>query len=333
MSAVFLPFSSVNNLKYQSIPALKRYLEAGGGGIVTVADTILNQEGWPWLQSWSEQELGEIWSIDKGRLFKLKDNYNQEELEKGLSYTIGKNNLPEYSIATTLNVPDSSRYTRTVLAQGLDEPLEMALLPNKDVLFIERKGGVRIYKDETKELKTIANFNVFSGIEDGLLGVAAHPQFSENNWLYFYYSVAGEREINRLSRFELIGDSLVHSSEKIMLEIPTQRIYCCHSAGYLAFDAQGHLYLATGDNTNAEDPLVEGYPPVDERPGHELADDQATAANTDNLKGKILRITPQNDGSYSIPDGNLFPKDGSRGRPEIYAMGLRNPFRFTVDKN
>jgi cytochrome c len=332
ISAIILSYSSLNGLGHRSIPALKRYMEAGGGGIVIHSDTLLNQKGWPWLQSWDEEEEGSEWTMDQGRLVKLEENYSHEDLEKGLSYAIGRNNPPDYSKAATLNVPDSSRYTRTVLAQGLDEPLEMALLPDNDVLFIERKGGVKIYDDETKELKTIANFEVFSGIEDGLLGVTADPGFSANNWLYFYYSVAGDREVNRLSRFELIGDSLAQASEKILLEIPTQRIYCCHSAGYLAFDAQGHLYLSTGDNTNAEDPLVEGYPPVDERPGHELADDQATAANTDNLKGKILRIIPQDDGTYAIPEGNLFPKDGSRGRPEIYIMGSRNPFRFTVDK-
>ena len=332
ISAVFIMYSSLNQLSHRSIPAIKRYMEAGGGGIVTLADTVLRKEGWPWLQSWQKTEEGAKWSMDQGRVVKLGKDYTQKDLEKGLSYAIGENNFPEYSEATTLNVPDSSRYTRFVLAQGLDEPLEMALLPGNDVLFIERKGGVKIYDDETENLKTIANFDVFSGIEDGLLGVAADPEFSENNWLYFYYSVAGDKEVNRLSRFELIGDSLVRASEKILLEIPTQRIYCCHSAGYLGFDAQGNLYLSTGDNTNAEDPLVEGYPPVDERPGHGLADDQATAANTDNLKGKILHITPQDYGTYTIPEGNLFPKDGSKGRPEIYVMGLRNPFRFTVDK-
>ena len=270
-------------------------------------------------------------TVDEGRLTKLKEGFDQQELEQAFSYAVGKNRIPDYSEATTLNVPDSSHYTRTVLAQGLNEPLEMALLSEGDVLFVERKGAVKVYDNETRKVKPIANFNVFSGIEDGLLGVALDPQFPENHWIYFYYSVA-KKSVNRLSRFELIGDSLAQASEKIMLEIPTQRIYCCHSAGYLAFDGQGNLYLSTGDNTNAEDPLVEGYPPVDERPGHELADDQATAANTDNLKGKILRITPEDDGGYSIPDGNLFPKDGSKGRPEIYIMGSRNPFRFTVDK-
>lgn len=229
-----------------------------------------------------------------------------------------------------INVPDSSRFTRIVLAQGFDEPLGMAILPNNDVLLAERKGSVKIYNRETKQVKTITNFDVFSGIEDGLLGIAIDPDFSKNRWIYFYYALAGDRSVNRLSRFELLGDALVQNSEKVLLEIPTQRKYCCHSAGYISFDSNGLLYLSTGDNTNAEE--TEGYTPVDERPGRALSDDQATAANTNDLRGKILRIKPLENGTYTIPKGNLFPAGNPKGRPEIYIMGSRNPYRFSVDR-
>jgi cytochrome c len=243
--------------------------------------------------------------------------------------TIIKASPSEDKKTKALVMPDSSRYTRIVLAEGLDEPMEMAILPNLNILFIERKGGVKLYNNESKEVKTIANIGVFSGIEDGLLGVVIDPKFADNHWVYFYYAVAGEEAISRLSRFELKGENLNLKSEQVLLEIPTQRKYCCHSAGYLAFDAKGILYLSTGDNTNAEE--TEGHTPVDERPGRELSDDQATSANTNDLRGKILRIKPEQDGSYSIPDGNLFPKDGSKGLPEIYTMGSRNPYRFSID--
>ncbi|HEY9486696.1 MAG TPA: PQQ-dependent sugar dehydrogenase, partial [Chryseosolibacter sp.] len=199
-----------------------------------------------------------------------------------------------------------------------------------NVIFVERKGAVKLYDDSTKQTRTLAQMNVFSGIEDGLLGVALDPGFSSNHWIYLYYAVAGDRHINRLSRLELRGDELIRESEKALLEIPTQRIYCCHSAGYISFGPDGLLYLSTGDNTNAEE--TEGYIPIDERPGRSLSDDQATAANSNDLRGKILRIKPEPDGSYSIPEGNLFPKDGSQGRPEIYVMGCRNPYRFSVDQ-
>ena len=230
----------------------------------------------------------------------------------------------------SLIVPDSSRFTRIVLAQGFDEPLGMAILPNNDVLLAERKGSVKIYNRISKQVKVISNLDVFSGIEDGLLGIAIDPNFSKNRWVYFYYALAGDRAVNRLSRFELLGDVLVQNSEKVLLEIPTQRKYCCHSGGYISFDSNGLLYLSTGDNTNAEE--TEGYTPVDERPGHALADDQGTAANTNDLRGKILRIKPLDNGTYTVPHGNLFPQGNPKGRSEIYIMGSRNPYRFSVDR-
>lgn len=329
ISTILLLVSELNKLDHYAIPRLKRYLEAGGGGIVAIRDTILSNHGWPWLQRWLEQDSTTMFEQDRGRLAVLDSNYTEEELMAALSYTIDKNKVPDFSKATSLAVPDSSRYTREVLVEGLDEPLQMAILPNKDVLFVERKGGLKLYEEASGETKTIANINVFSGIEDGLLGVAADPDFKENHWIYLYYAVAGDEAVNRLARYELHGDSLALNTETKVLEIPTQRIYCCHAAGYVVFDQDGLLYLSVGDNTNAEE--TEGYTPVDERPGRHHSDDQATAANTDDLRGKILRIKPLDEGGYAIPDGNLFPKDGSEGRPEIYVMGVRNPFRFSLD--
>lgn len=232
------------------------------------------------------------------------------------------------STAVSQHGPDSSRFTYSTLVSGLDEPMQMAILPNYDIVVAERKGAVRYFDNETKELSTIAQLNVFSGIEDGLLGLAPDPDFKNNNWIYLYYGAGGDKSVSHLTRFELKGRQLVQESAKVLLEVPTQRKYCCHSAGYLTF-ANGLLYLAIGDNTNAEE--IEGHTPIDERPGRELSDDQASTANSNDFRGKILRIKPEPDGTYSVPDGNLFPRDGSRGKPEIYVMGVRNPFRISVD--
>ena len=239
------------------------------------------------------------------------------------------NSQENKAFTSPVSIPDSSRFTHMTLAQGLDEPMEMAILPSLDVLIIERKGAVKLYDAREKKLKTIANLNVFSGIEDGLLGVAADPDFAANHWVYFYYGVNGDRNVSNLERYELNGSQLDMASKKVLLQIPTQRTYCCHSAGYLTFGADGLLYLSTGDNTNAEE--IEGHNPTDERPGRQLSDDQGTTANSKDFRGKILRIKPEADGTYSIPEGNLFPKDGSVGYPEIYVMGCRNPFRMSVD--
>lgn len=230
---------------------------------------------------------------------------------------------------TLSDKPDSSRFSYTMLASGFDEPMQMAVLPDLGILIAERKGGVKFYDPQTKTVKTIAHFNVFSGIEDGLLGVAADPDYKTNHRVYFYNSVGGERSVSELARYEFRNGELDISSKKVLLEVPTQRIYCCHSAGHLVFDKNGLLYLSIGDNTNAEE--IEGHNPTDERPGRHLSDGQASSANSNDYRGKIIRIKPEDDGTYSIPDGNLFPKDGSLGKPEIYIMGCRNPFRISVD--
>lgn len=329
-SSVVTSFSSLSHLDHRAVITIKRYLEAGGGGIVAIKDTIHSQREWRWLSAWNEIEPGEL-KQDNGHVSILSPGFTSEQFITAVNYAVNDNGLPDYGKAKTLPVPDSSRYTYRVLSQGMDEPMQMAILPDNNVLVVERKGAVKLFNDSSKQIKTIAQFNVFSGIEDGLLGVALDPDYSSNNWVYFYYAVAGDKNINRLSRMELRSEELIIASEKILLEIPTQRIYCCHSAGYISFGPDGLLYLSTGDNTNAEE--TEGYVPIDERPGRQLSDDQATAANSNDLRGKILRIRPEPDGTYSIPDGNLFPKDGSQGRPEIYVMGCRNPYRFSVDQN
>ena len=326
-SAVVIPLSELDDLYYRDRNALERYLESGGG-ILAIKDTIKTFPVWPITDALQKMNVGDQNSYKKGRIALLAPG-QYEKISLAVEYVIGKNEFPDYKQATTLGIPDSSRFSRQVLVQGMDEPMQMQVLPNMDVLIVERKGAVKLYDSDKNTIRIIARFDVFSGIEDGLLGVSLDPDYQTNHWVYFYYAVGGDEPKNRLSRMVLDERGLDQSTEKILLEIPTQRQYCCHSAGYLKFDANGLLYLSVGDNTNAEE--TEGYTPLDERPGRELADDQATAANTNDLRGKILRIRPEKDGSYSIPEGNLFPVGTPKTRPEIYVMGCRNPYRFSVD--
>ena len=93
---------------------------------------------------------------------------------------------------------------------------------------------------------------------------------------------------------------------------------------------QGNLFIAVGDNTNPHNPGY--YNSIDEREGRAYWDAQRTSGNAQDLRGKILRIKPGEEGGYSIPEGNLFSSDGSKGRPEIYVMGCRNPYRIGVDQ-
>jgi len=237
------------------------------------------------------------------------------------------------------DLPDENRFTKVVLAEKLNEPLEMAILPDERVLLVERHGDVRLYSPVTKQLKTIATIPVSTKYkdkegneteaEDGLLGVNIDPNFEKNHWIYLYYSPAGTESKNSLTRYELRGDELVLSSKKVLLDVITQREQCCHTGGSIDWDRDGNLYLSTGDNTS---PRATLYAPIDERPGRGPWDAQKSSGNTNDLRGKILRIHPEADGTYTIPSGNLFPKGTPNTRPEIYTMGHRNPYRISVDK-
>ncbi|MBI5917271.1 MAG: ThuA domain-containing protein [Bacteroidetes bacterium] len=248
----------------------------------------------------------------------------------GIEWAIGKGRL-DYSKAKTQRIPPPDRFVRTVLAENLDEPTELAVFPDESgrVLFVERKGAIKIYYPDLDTVLTICHMPVYKEFEEGVMGVAFDPKFTENKWIYIFYSLMEGGRRNRLSRFVFENDMLHHSTEKVLLEVPEQ-VGCCHTGGSIDFDSKGNLFLSTGDNTNPFE--SDGFSPSDGRPGRELFDARRSSSNSNDLRGKILRITPQPDGTFTIPKGNLFPEGTLGTRPEIYVMGCRNPYRIAVDK-
>ncbi|MDN3202951.1 PQQ-dependent sugar dehydrogenase [Algoriphagus sediminis] len=235
--------------------------------------------------------------------------------------------------------PEDNRFTVSVLTEpdALDEPMAFTFLNNQEMLIVERKGGVKHLNVETNALEEVGNLAVniiytnkegqSRPAEEGLIGVTAHPDFATNNWVYLMYAHPDEPK-HVVSRFEFKNGFLYPDSEIIMLEYPVQREECCHTGGGMVWEDQGNLFITTGNNT-VNPPT--GTSNLDERPGMENRDDQRTAGNTNDLRGKILRIHPEDDGSYSIPEGNLFPVGTEGTRPEIYTMGHRNPWRVSWD--
>jgi cytochrome c len=249
-------------------------------------------------------------------------------LYQGIKYAIGEKK-PDFAKARAKRVPEENRFTKNVLGNNFDEPTEMTILPDSRIIFIERKGAVKLYSPTTDSISLINTFNVWTKFEDGMLGITADPYFAKNNWLYIYYSHP-EKSANVLSRFVFDGKKVDQASEVQILEVPTQREKCCHTGGSLTFAPDGNLFLSTGDNTSPFE--SDGFSPADERKDRSPFDAQGTSSNTNDLRGKILRIKPQADGSYTIPEGNLFPKGEDKTRPEIYVMGNRNPYRISVDR-
>ncbi len=239
---------------------------------------------------------------------------------------------PALDYSKIVSTPEENRFTKIVLDQRLDEPTELAVLNDGRVFYTERKGKVKLYDPKTNKAKTINELDVYTKFEYGLMGLNIDPNFDKNHWVYLYYSPVKGDTANTLSRFvfDEKKQMLDLASEKMVMKVPVKRTECCHTGGSIDWDKQGNLYLSTGDDTNRFD--SDGYGPMDNRPNRQGWDARASSSNTNDLRGKILRIKPTESGSYTIPEGNLFPVGMAKTRPEIYVMGCRNPYRISVDK-
>jgi len=233
--------------------------------------------------------------------------------------------------------PDDNRFTPVVLVEGplLDEPMAFEVLDDERVFIIERKGAVKLFDASSNAVKTVATIPVNTiytdaegntrEAEEGLVGLTVHPEFETNPWVYLLYADPDEPK-HVLARWDFDGDKLVDDSKVVVMEFPVQRETCCHTGGGMTWDKDQNLYITVGNNTG-------NYlsAQTDERPGRANWDDQRGASNTNDHRGKILRIHPEDDGTYSIPDGNMFTPGTENTLPEIYTMGHRNAWRVSID--
>ncbi len=177
---------------------------------------------------------------------------------------------------------------------GLEVPWGIAFLPNGGMLVTERPGRVRLVRNGKLLPKPVATIKVTDSGEGGLLGIAAHPNFTQNRLFYLYYtSDRGRSQVNQVERWRLSPDGLSASRDRIIIDDIPVALY--HTGGRLRFGPDGMLYIGTGDARSPE-----------------------TSQNVDSLAGKILRLTP--DGQ--VPKDNPFP-----GNP-AFITGIRNTQGF-----
>lgn len=213
----------------------------------------------------------------------------------------------------------SAGVSSQLVAGGFSRPVYVTSHPaDATVLFVvEQKGVIRIIDDGNVQPAPFLDITdrvhtpVSPGDERGLLGLALHPGYVTNGC--FFVNYVDKNDVTKISRFTALSHSLRADSDSEKALIELKQPYSNHNGGHLAFGPQdGFLYIGLGDGGSAGDPL-----------NH--------AQNLDNLFGKILRIDVDGGNPYSIPDDNPFV-DVDGARPEIWAYGLRNPWRFSFDR-
>jgi len=219
-----------------------------------------------------------------------------------------------------------NEFTLDLVADGLFSPLVFIEAPdNTDRQFIvDQAGQIYIFTDsamvETPFLD-ISDRVVVEG-EKGLLGLAFHPDFASNGRFFLYYSgplspagPEGWDHTNYVSEFTVApGEDVADPASEVVL-LAMDHPQGNHNAGMLAFGPDGYLYISVGDGGGGND----------NGPGH--VEDGNGQDITQNLLGSILRIDVNTPGTYQIPSDNPFV--GSDGLDEIFAYGLRNPYRFS----
>ncbi|CAN5529471.1 hypothetical protein BH10BAC2_BH10BAC2_08770 [soil metagenome] len=270
------------------------------------------------------------------------ESYNEplflQHLANGIKYAMGADTAKlDYSKAYATKTPEENRFIKTVLTNDLNEPMEIAATPSGVVYIVERSGNFFAYKPKDNSTKLIHKFKVVpdskQAFGNGLLGMTIDPDFASNKFIYFFYSPDSSQTSlhQNISRFKMITeDSIDLASEKVIIQVPIDPEVSAHTGGSLAWDKNKNLFISTGDNTVPFE--SNGYAPLDERAGRKTFDAQRSAGNTNDLRGKVLRIHPEADGIYTVPDGNLFAKGTAGTRAEIYTMGCRNPYRMAVNQ-
>ena len=198
------------------------------------------------------------------------------------------------------------------LAGRFRSPVYLTSPPGDSRLFVvEQAGRIRVVKNGATLPRPFLDISerVRSGGEQGLLSMAFHPDYRNNG--QFFVNFTDRAGDTRVERFKVSSDADVadEASSKLVIEI--DQPYSNHNGGHILFGLDGMLYVGMGDGGSGGDP-------------HRYGQSKTT------LLGKMLRLNVSRAEPYSIPQGNPF--SGSEGRPEIWATGMRNPWRFAFDR-
>ena len=223
--------------------------------------------------------------------------------------TLTPSPVPVTETATSpTTFPDPAAYQWQIVVEGLQRPLDLQANGSGRLFVVEKAGRIRIIESD-QLLETpfldITDRVGSSGNEQGLLGLAFHPQYAENGRFFVNYTdVNGDTVV---ARFQVSGDLNIADPNSEVMLLGIDQPFRNHNGGVLAFGPDGYLYAGLGDGGGAGDP-------------------QENAENTNVLLGKILRLDVDSADPYAIPADNPFGN-------EVWAYGLRNPWRFSFDRS
>lgn len=216
-----------------------------------------------------------------------------------------------------ITIVSKAQISLTQFAQGLALPVDIKSCGDDRLFVLEQKGNIQLL-DTAGVMYSRPFLNIQTRVqlssEQGLLGLAFPDDYATSGYFYVNYTAKpnGETRISRFRNYASSPDSADPNSEEILLRV--HQPYSNHNGGHLAFGPDGYLYIGMGDGGSGGDP------------GNR-------AQNTDSLLGKMLRIiVDPSDSAYAIPPSNPFARDTVNGRPEIWAVGVRNPWRWSFDK-
>ena len=217
------------------------------------------------------------------------------------------------------NIPEShaaNATSRTLrlqqVAERFQSPVYVVAPPGDRRLFVvEQAGRIRVVKNGVVSPKAFLDITsrVRSGGEQGLLSMAFHPNYRSNG--YFYVDFTDKHGDTHVERFKVSAKPDVADSASSLLILKIDQPYANHNGGLVMFGPDGMLYIGMGDGGSAGDPRGNGQ-------------------NKNALLGKILRVNVSSADPYTIPAGNPFAS--GEGKPEIWATGMRNPWRFAFDR-
>ena len=263
------------------------------------------------------------------------------------------------SVAGAQAPPPDTEFEKVTLNARPGEPMDLAVLPDGRVLHVTRPGVVWLHDPTNGVNSIVGEFDLYQHDEEGLQNIALDPNFERNRWVYLYYSPPLDTPLDdpdtpdvnegdapfegtqadwdrfkgylQLSRFKFQRDRIDHEQRgedhpgagRPRHLLPRRRRHRLRRRREpLPLDRRRHEPVLVG-RVHA-DRRAAGSQSRLRRPAH--------SANTNDLRGKIIRITPKKGGGYTVPMGNLFAPGTPLTKPEIYVMGFRNPFRIELTR-